>query len=56
MPYNYVLDFRAREGNGYLLKNSILLFDEAHNIESAAEEGASISLSSQDLNTFIIAY
>lgn len=32
-----------------IVKNSIIIFDEGHNIERSAEEGASLSLSTIDL-------
>ena len=36
-PYNYVLNQKNRISVGLNLKDSILLFDEAHNLENAAE-------------------
>lgn len=34
LPYNYLLDSRARGGLSMLtLENSVLIFDEAHNVE-----------------------
>lgn len=33
MPYQYVCDFKFLEKNSNIFKNSILIFDEAHNIE-----------------------
>lgn len=50
MPYNYLTDKNIRDNYASKLKNSILIFDEAHNIEKAAEEGASVNMSSNDLN------
>jgi len=32
-----------------MIKNSIIIFDEGHNIEKSAEEGGSILLSTIDL-------
>lgn len=33
MPYNYLVDKRTRGGLGISWKDSVLIFDEAHNIE-----------------------
>ena len=33
VPYNYVLDPRLRKGLGVAWKNSVMIFDEAHNLE-----------------------
>jgi regulator of telomere elongation helicase 1 len=49
MPYNYLTDKNIRDNYASKLKNSILIFDEAHNIEKAAEEGSSVNISSGDL-------
>ena len=37
LPYAYVLSPTIREAIGLDLKNAILVFDEGHNIENAAE-------------------
>jgi Rad3-related DNA helicase len=42
MPFNYLLDWMLFEHNNFNLKNSILIFDEAHNVDSLAEEGSSL--------------
>ena len=49
MPYTYAFDHRYRENHNKFIRNSILIFDEAHNIESQAREGSSISLSIVEL-------
>ena len=49
MPYNYLLDFQIQRTFEINLKDSIIIFDEGHNVEKNAEEGASFSLSSIDL-------
>lgn len=41
MPFNYLLDWNLFEKNNFTLKDSIIVFDEAHNIDSLAEEGTS---------------
>ena len=53
MPYTYVFDFRYLKSNPDLIKNSILIFDEAHNLESAAEEGFSTSITTGELKDLI---
>jgi Rad3-related DNA helicase len=49
MPYNYLLEERYAENIPELIKESILLIDEAHNVEGTLEDGASIELTTQDL-------
>lgn len=49
MPYNYLLDPKARKANNIELHNSIVILDEAHNVEKMCEESASIQLKSSDL-------
>lgn len=38
LPYNYVLDPTVRDANKLKFQNSILIFDEAHNIPSFCEQ------------------
>jgi Rad3-related DNA helicase len=50
MPYAYLLDSKIREDTFKQdtvmgLENKIIIFDEAHNIEKIAEEGASLNFS-----------
>jgi regulator of telomere elongation helicase 1 len=50
MPYNYVFDESYRSNHVSLFANSIIIFDEAHNLESVAEEGSSTSFSTSDID------
>ena len=45
MPYQYILTPSMRETMEINLKNSIIIFDEAHNIGKAAEEAMSFEIS-----------
>lgn len=49
MPYNYLTDKNIRDTYASKIEGAILIFDEAHNIAKAAEEGASVSISSADI-------
>lgn len=49
MPYNYLLDPRMRKANKIELQNTIIILDEAHNVEKMCEESASTSVSSTQL-------
>lgn len=49
MPYNYLLDPKARRAQGIELQNNIILLDEAHNVEKTCEEAASLQISSTDV-------
>ena len=49
LPFFYGLDFKFRERNRNLIQNSILIFDEAHNILESAENGANFSISLNQL-------
>ncbi|XP_055886515.1 regulator of telomere elongation helicase 1-like isoform X2 [Biomphalaria glabrata] len=53
MPYNYLLDQKSRKAHGVELQGSIIIFDEAHNLEKICEESASFDLSSLDIATAI---
>ena len=44
-PYNYVIDPSIRSAMGINLKNTAVLFDEAHNILSVARDSASMTIS-----------
>lgn len=49
MPYNYLLDPKTRKANGIELHNSVVILDEAHNIEKTCEDSASLQLRSTDI-------
>ncbi|GLH00003.1 Regulator of telomere elongation helicase 1 homolog [Gryllus bimaculatus] len=49
MPYNYLLDPKTRKNLGLELANSVIILDEAHNIEKVCEESVSHSLSNTDI-------
>ena len=42
MPYNYLLE--SSYSNIIDIKNSIIIFDEAHNVSNVAEDGSSFSI------------
>lgn len=50
MPYNYLLDPRARKALGIELTNNIVILDEAHNIERICEDSASLQLKTTDIS------
>ena len=45
MPYNYLVDSKIRDNYKIDFENSIIIIDEAHNIERVAEDVASFDLS-----------
>lgn len=45
-PYNYILDPQIRKSNSLELKDSVVIFDEGHNIEKICEESVSSELRS----------
>lgn len=53
MPYNYVLHVKARNAHSIDLNNTVILLDEAHNVESVCEENSSFDLTSFDLASCI---
>ncbi|CAH2006606.1 unnamed protein product [Acanthoscelides obtectus] len=53
MPYNYLLDHNIRRNLGVKLESSIIILDEAHNIEKVCEESASLQLKSSDITLCI---
>lgn len=53
MPYNYLTDKNIRDTYTTKIQGSILVFDEAHNIEKSAEEGASVAISTWDISQAI---
>lgn len=49
LPYNYIIDPKMRRRYKLDLKNSIVIFDEAHNLESICESNASAELTSTSI-------
>ncbi|XP_009997011.1 PREDICTED: regulator of telomere elongation helicase 1 [Chaetura pelagica] len=49
MPYNYLLDSKSRRAHNLDLKGTVVILDEAHNVEKLCEESASFDLSPYDL-------
>lgn len=49
LPYNYLLDNSIRATLKLDWQNSIIIFDEAHNLERVASDAASFTLTSTDL-------
>lgn len=54
-PYNYLLDPKIRKSLNINLKNSIIIFDEAHNIEDICRESASFLLDSRQIDEILTA-
>lgn len=55
-PYNYLLDPAIREAVGINLKNSIIVLDEAHNVEDTCRSSASCELTMDVLEAAIRAF
>ena len=53
MPYNYLIDEKIRENFEIDFKNSVMIFDEAHNTAPASEEISSFELRSSYLEKCI---
>ncbi|XP_031627519.1 regulator of telomere elongation helicase 1 homolog [Contarinia nasturtii] len=53
MPYNYLLDPKIRNANQIDLKNAVVIFDEAHNVEKVCEQSASTFITSTQIDTAI---
>lgn len=48
MPYNYLID-PTRKASQIPVNNSIVIFDEAHNIEKMFEDSCSMKITSSDI-------
>ncbi|NWR64713.1 RTEL1 helicase, partial [Bucorvus abyssinicus] len=51
MPYNYLLDSKSRRAHNIDLKGTVVILDEAHNVEKLCEESSSFDLTPYDLAT-----
>lgn len=49
LPYNYLLDNSIRATLKVDWQNSVIIFDEAHNLEKVASDASSFTLSSTDI-------
>ena len=49
MPYNYLIDEKIRENFQITWDNSIIIFDEAHNVTQATEDVTSFELKAETL-------
>ena len=54
MPYNYLVDDKIRDNFDIQFENSIIIFDEGHNIPSNCEQSASFSIDTQQLEKVMI--
>uniref|UniRef100_A0AAV1VND3 Helicase ATP-binding domain-containing protein n=1 Tax=Peronospora matthiolae TaxID=2874970 RepID=A0AAV1VND3_9STRA len=55
-PYNYLLDPSIREAVGIILHRSIIVLDEAHNVEDTCRSSASMEVTAEGLTTSIKAF
>ncbi|ORY98222.1 helicase C-terminal domain-domain-containing protein [Syncephalastrum racemosum] len=53
-PYNYIIDPTVRRSLDINIKDSIIVLDEAHNIEDAARQAASYETAESDLKIIIV--
>lgn len=53
LPYNYLLDPNSRAAQNIKVDNCIIIFDEAHNLESSCGEISSFELTTDDLSACI---
>ncbi|CAD6194712.1 unnamed protein product [Caenorhabditis auriculariae] len=53
LPYNYIIDPKMRRRYKLDLNDSVVIFDEAHNLESICESNSSAELTSTQLATAI---
>ena len=52
-PYNYLIDKQARRAQNIDVSNAVIIFDEAHNLESSCNESTSFDISSYEIATAI---
>lgn len=50
LPYNYLTHSGYRDLVKNYIEDSIIIFDEAHNIESVAEDGNSVEFTCEELD------
>lgn len=50
LPYNYLVDPNSRASQNIVVQNSIVIFDEAHNLEGSCNEASSFELTPSDLS------
>ena len=53
MPYNYLLDVSLSSRYATMVRNSILIFDEAHNVPDASCEGRSFTITSKTFDNIL---
>ncbi len=44
MPFNYLLDWSLFERSSIDLKDAVIIFDQAHNIDSLCQQGSDVRL------------
>lgn len=49
LPYNYLIDSQSRGAQKIMAKNSIVIFDEGHNLEASCSDASSFELTARDL-------
>lgn len=53
LPYNYVLDPKLLKSASLKLEKSVVILDEAHNVEKVCQDAASAQIASSDIATCI---
>ena len=54
MPYNYIIDPSVRQKLGIKFTNSVIIFDEAHNVASVAESVSSFQIKAKCLENCLV--
>lgn len=54
MPYNYLIDEKIRENYEVNYKGSVIIFDEAHNASSTAEDVSSFEVIGKTLDQALL--